>query len=391
MRKFVSLIVLAVLIVTNSYGQDSIIPISYHGHIYLKGNIENADGNFLFDTGALSLYFDSTFYANKNFDYKNTIVAYIGGAGSSRQKAALIRDTVNFKFGEYSYTTPDVAILQLKPILGDYADGILGVDYFKQSVMEINYTDQYIKLHKKVNPEDIADYKKIKMTKRDKKLFIPASVQINDKLTIKGEVLFDIGSGRSISITRATAKKYNLDKQISQKVPYFTKYGGIGGESSSYNFRTNSVQIEDYILDEVVMDYSDDKSGALSSDKYWGILGNDILNRFDLIIDFVNNDLYLKPNQNFAKPYNFSKLSFSYVDRSQTKNAWIVTGLYKNRDAQNAGLEIDDQIIEVNGVKIQDIKFDKQVEFFKNIDEVDLTIIRNGETTKIQFALSPIL
>ena len=391
MKKIISSIVLTVLIATNSYGQDDVVPIFYDGHIHLKGSIKNVDGNFLFDTGALSLYFDSTFYANKNLNYKNTVVAYIGGAGSSRQKAALIRDTVNFKFGKYSYTTPDVAILQLKPILGDYADGILGIDYFKQSVMEINYTDQYIKLHKKVNPENIADYKKIKMTKRDKKLFIPASVQINDKLTIKGEVLFDIGSGGSVYITGATARRHNLDKQISQKVPYFTKYGGIGGESSSYTFRTNSVQVGDYILDEVVMNYSEDKSGALSSDKYIGVLGNNILDRFDLIIDFVNNDLYLKPNQNFAKPYNFSKLSFSYVDRSQTKNAWIVTGLYKNRNAQNAGLEIDDQIIEVNGVKIQDIEFEKQVEFFRNIDEIDLTIIRNGETKKIQFTLSPIL
>jgi len=33
-----------------------------------------------------------------------------------------------------------VPVLNLKPILGDFADGIIGLDYFSNSVLQINYS-----------------------------------------------------------------------------------------------------------------------------------------------------------------------------------------------------------------------------------------------------------
>ena len=45
------------------------------------------------------------------------------------------------------------------------------------------------------------------------------------------------------------------------------------------------------------MGYNVDKSGALASDKHYGLLGNKIYERFDVLIDFLNNDMYLKPNK----------------------------------------------------------------------------------------------
>lgn len=365
-------------------------PIIYRGHLYVKSAADSIKGNFVFDTGASNLYYDSTFYAGNDFHYTNFLSGYLPGAGAIPQKVEVIKDTVNFEFGKYIYRTNIVPILQLKPILGDFADGILGMEYFYESVMEINYQKQYMRLFKSISSVDVSNYSKIKLVKTDNRLFIPLKIRINDTINIIGKCLLDFGSGGSISITSSTANKYRLPENIEKKVLFFTKYGGIGGESSYYDFMAKSIQIGDFVLDNVIMDFSIDKSGALSSDAHLGLLGNEIYERFNVLIDFINNDLYLKPNSKYKEVFEFSRLSFSYVDRGQTMCAWIVTGLYSGCNAEKQGLKIDDKIIAVNGIKVDQISYESQKGFFEKLSNVILTINRNGIVKYIKFKLDPI-
>ena len=262
---------------------------------------------------------------------------------------------------------------------------LLGKQYFANQILEINYFNKYIKLHNTLSNFDASGYEKIRMKKENNRLFVPTIIQINDTLSIQDYLILDIGSGGSVSITSATANKYKLAERIVSKVQYYTEYGGISGRSSSFDFRAYSVKIGNYKLDSVTMNYSEDKKGALSRDIYAGLLGNRILERFDVIIDFINNDLYLKPNPNYNKSFDFSQIGFKYVDRNMTMNAWIVTGLYKNSNAEIAGLKIDDKIKTVNGIDIPDIPFKEQPDFWKKAEKISLIVLRNGEEKKIEF------
>ena len=365
------------------------VPIVYkRHHIYIPSEVDSISGNFVFDTGADGLYFDSTYYASNSFRKFKFINAMLPGAGSgSPQRVVVITDTVSFKFENYSNNLAFIPILSLKPILGDFADGILGKQDFTNKVLEINYFYEFIRLHNDINAVDTSDYVKMSLKKERNRLFVPATIQINDAVAIHDYLLLDIGSGGSVSITSATANKHKLSDEIVTKIPYYTKYGGISGHSSSYKFKAYSMEIGNYKFDNVTMSYSEDQRGALSSGNYAGLLGNEILERFDVLIDFMNDNLYLKPNQNYNKPFNFSKLGFGYVDRSVTMNAWIVTGLYKGSNAEIAGLEIDDKIISVNGIGISEIPFIEQSNFWKRINKVSLIILRNIEEKRIEFEL----
>ena len=127
-----------------------------------------------------------------------------------------------------------------------------------------------------------------------KKVYIPLTIKINDAATIRGKFMIDTGSPES-TLTSSVAKINNLDKNIKRKVRYYTKYGGIGGESSGYEFIADSLQISDYCLANVNMSYSEDSLGLLASEEYVGILGNNILERFNLIFDFRNIRFNLSP------------------------------------------------------------------------------------------------
>lgn len=369
---------------------DDAFPIVYRGHLYVKGEADGHSGNFVFDTGASNFYYDSTYFAGNDYPHTNFLEAKLPGAGSTPQKVEVIRDTVSFIFGDNLYQTKFVPILKLKPILGDFADGILGMEYFYNSVLEINYENEYMRIFQSIDSADVSNYSKIKLTKEGNRLFIPLKVSINDTIIIAGNYQLDLGAGGTVSITSSSANKYKLTKNIEKKIPYFTKYGGVGGESSSYKFRATSIQVGDFVFNDVTMDFSSDKSGAMASNKHLGLLGNSIYERFNVFIDFTNNDLYLKPNSKFNDAFKFSRLGFSYVDRNQTMNAWIVTGFYRGCNAEKQGLKIDDKIIAVNGIDIHQISYESQKDFFKELSNVILTIDRSDVIQDIQFNLEPV-
>ncbi len=305
---------------------DNAFPIVYRGHLYIIGEADSIKGNYIFDTGASNLYYDSTYYSHNNFQYTNLFTAKLPGAGTTVQNVEVVHDTVSFRFGKYLYQTYNVPILKLKPIVGDFADGIIGMEYFSNSVLEINYEKEYMLLFQSIDSVDLSGYTRIGITNRENRLFIPMELRINDTLTISGEYQLDFGAGGNIALTSSVAQKYNLMENIEKKTPFFTKYGGVGGESSSYDFMAKSIEIGEFIFNNVTMEFSVDKSGAMASDEHCGLLGNGIYRRFTVILDFINNDFYLKPNSMFNEPFEFSRLGFSYVDRNQTLNAWIVTG-----------------------------------------------------------------
>lgn len=367
------------------------VPMSYIGHIYVHGELDGIEGNFLFDTGSPIFCLDSTYYASHNFLHGKLAVGFLQGAGVKPQKVGITRDTLDFRLGINYYQTVIIPIMQLKPILGDFADGVADIKNFYQNVVEINYSHEYMKFYSSIDSIDVSDYQSIKLRKQNDKFFIPLSVQINDKLTISGDFLLDSGSGASISFTSSTAEKYDLGNLINEKVRYYTKYGGVGGESSRFEFKAKSVSIKNHVLDDVVVGFSNDKSGALSSNQYLGLLGNDILEKFDVVIDFINNYIYLKPSELYNNAFRFSRLSFRYANRSQTLGAWIVSGLYENGEAESLGLQIDDRIIAVNGIDVRTISFRDSKNYFDSLDSVKLTVERDNETKIINLELKSVL
>jgi hypothetical protein len=366
-------------------------PIIYRSHLYIRGEADSIMGNYIFDTGASNFYYDSTYFSHNNFHYTDIFTAKLAGAGTTVQNVEVVHDTVNFRFGKYLYQTNNVPVLKLKPITGDFADGIIGMEYFSNSVLEINYEKEYMCLFSSIDSVDVSTYSKLELTRENNRLFVPMQVKINDTLNITGLYQLDFGAGGTISLTSSTTKSYKLLDNIQKKTAFFTKYGGVGGESSSYDFLAASIQIGDFVLNNVTMDFSVDKSGAMSSEKHFGLLGNAIYSRFSVILDFINNDIYLKPSSKYNEPFEFSRLGFSYVDRNHTMDAWIVTGLYSGSNAEKQGLKMDDKIMSVNGISIHDISYESQKEFFKELSKVVLMVKRNNELIKFGIDLEPVL
>ena len=194
----------------------------------------------------------------------------------------------------------------------------------------------------------------------------------------------DLGSGGSVTLTSDMAEKYSLN-ELSPLLHNTSFNGGIGGESSSCDFRATHVTVGPFSLDSVTMDFSNNTGGALSRREYIATIGNEIWERFDMMIDLSGERLYLRPNSKFEEPFESPIRGFSCTDRSKTLGYWVVNALYTQSNAEKAGLKKGDHVIAINGRSVKDISFEERQTVFDGLTGVTLTIQRGDSTQEISF------
>lgn len=363
------------------------IPMIYNEYVIVQAMVDSVRGGFIIDLASDWFLIDTLFYSNHN-KLRNLSYSYsdISGIGNSSVKIIVIDDSITFTLKDISYNTYSIPVINMKPIGGDLIDGAIGTDLLSRYVLEVNYINEYISLYNNINLIDTTGYEVIKMVNIDNYLCIPVDLKINDSVTISGNFIVDTGSPAS-TLTSSVAEEMKLSGAVEKKFSYYTRFGGIGGESSGYDFFCKTLQISGFKLPNASMSFSLDTAGVLSKQDYFGIIGNNILSRFDLIFDFKNMNLYMRPNESFNQPFALDKLGFFYVERYKTTGGWVVTGYYENCDAIKKGLKIGDKITSVNSINVKNLPHKEKAGILSKSENVVIEFERNDTVHKINFKI----
>lgn len=366
-------------------GQNKLLDVKYYSHLYLNSQVNGMPAHLLFDTGSPYVCLDSIYFAQSTYKYKNLGNATMGGAGNNEKvKVKIIMGELTYIIGDEEYRSSVSPIVPLKPIVGDYIDGIMGITEIKNKAIVIDYKNKKMGFFDKLEEADIKGYTAIPLRCANNRFYVTLDVAINKDLVLSGEVLVDLGSGGGITFTSQIAKKYHL-KRIKPAIYSYAKNGGIGGEVSVGIFRVQSCNIGGFEIEKPIAEFSMNTGGALADKEYMAIAGNDIWERFDLIIDPAGRKFYLRPNADFAKPFESPVKGFVYTDRSKTLGCWVVNSLVKDSNAEKAGLKISDRILKINGQSIKEIDIDLQQTLFNGINAVKLDVQRGEQFLEISF------
>lgn len=361
------------------------LPIKYSNHIVLTGKLNNKhSARLVLDSGADGLYLDTTFFAKTGMAAHRRQLATLPGAGAEPQRIMVVLDTIAVHFDkDLKFIPRFTPLIQLRPILGKGVDGIIGLSFLREYLAVLDYEGKKLSLYKPDQYDIPEGFEAMAMNVRNNRIYVPLEIAVNDNLTIKKEFQLDLGNGGTVDITSATAEEFNLSGSIKDKLHFSNAFGGVGGEIVGNQFRAKSVKIGNFKVDLPVLDYSEDKSGALSSAEIGGLLGNKILERFSVIFDFTKQKLYLKPNGN-KEVFESTLTGFSYSDRRDTEKGLFITGIYENTEAVKLGLSVGDIITELNGKNVLDLTFDEiQQSLEKKGSTVRLTI-RNAQGSTVK-------
>jgi len=119
----------------------------------------------------------------------------------------------------------------------------------------------------------------------------------------------------------------------------------------------------------------DDQYNITSYPYLGGLLGNDLLRRFNLIINYDRRDIHLLPNSHFREPfdYSYTGLGMYYID-----GVIKVLDVMEGSPAEKAGFMPEDVVVGVEN------NFSQNIQAYKNLMQhpgtrVKVLVYRNGE------------
>lgn len=347
---------------TSAEMPENAIPFILDSHVYIQGTLmDTVPVSLIYDTGADMLYLDKDYMDLSSFGKLpfRTGNARMGGAGNNGiQTIPIIIDTIPLKISHTLYKEGITPIINLREILGRHTDGMIGNNAMFDKPLLVNYSDNYLLSLDSLPKGIIESYTKLPAKFNDNRVDIECELKIDSLQTVKGYFRLDLGCGSTIILTNATLNKLDITDKPQAKCYYSNM--GFGGDGSDINFRADSFRFLDEIYN-VVVSASYNTEGSLSDRPHVGIIGNDILCHYDLIIDAQNEALYARRNNNNDNTYQrSSKIQMGYIDRTDITDGWIVSSLYDGGIAQKAGFEINDLILSINGHPVKDISWDQQ-------------------------------
>lgn len=342
-------------------------------------------GFFYFDTGSAWLVIDSTYYKNQKMLFKNLLEDEMGGAGNKQAKSTQILDTINFNIDSQNFFSEFNTIINLKRILGKNIDGIVGFHNFRGIPFKIDYVAKKITFNPKI--ED--DYHEVQIGFDGYRMFLPMEIEFPKNEITQGNFLIDTGSS-STALTSEFIENKGVKNSIKST---YINNGGIGGFSQGYSLFAQHFNIDKFNLNyKLINIISNDTLGALSkNENYIGIIGNDVLDDFDIIYHPTQNKIWIKPNKNFNKPTEDLYKGFVLIETLDKNKGWLVGSIYEESDAYKKGLRHEDEIVEINNKPVQKLNNEKFMAKLKPNQKLKLKVKRANEYIEINTYLNVFL
>jgi hypothetical protein len=338
--------------------------------------------NFILDTGSGGISLDSTTTAYLGLEPEASTRTIRGIAGIrqvsflNNQKLrfpGLVIDSLNFHVNNYEILTA---------VYGLRIDGIIGYSVFSRYIVKVNYDSSFVEFWTKGSlkyPRGGYLIKPFIST-------LPVNyLRVRDERESNPRFLFDLGAGLNLMLTTDFV---NDSAILNKKRKLYTKEAeGLGGKIDMKMTVIKEVKLGPYKFKNVPIYIFDDEFNITSYPYLAGILGSDLLRRFNLILNYEKRDFYLVPNTHFndAFDYVYTGIELYYVD-----GAIIVGDVAEGSHAGEVGLLEGDVVVAVNKDFSQNLQHYK-ASLQRSVGKAKIIVMRNGELKEIEFKVKSIL
>ncbi len=229
---------------------------------------------------------------------ENAIEVKVPGAGAGLPSTAVMADSVSFHAGQVEFRNQRIIILQDDRMKGMPSDGVTGYSLFGRYTVEVDDDRRMIVLHHPGQFQPRRDVKWVPMTFKDNLIpWVEAAVNIKGERDIPLFLYIDLASGEALELLIKEGMKFELP--VDLKATYLGT--GLSGDIHGYEGRVASFQFGPFRLRNVKTAFAPGEVRSKQEDAD-GIIGNDILRRFNVVFDYQGGRLYLQPNSSFYEP-----------------------------------------------------------------------------------------
>lgn len=343
------------------------------GIVIIRGVLNNFPDtlNFVLDTGSSGISLDSStadYLGLKPVPTEKTI----RGIAGIRNVPFLYNQTLRFpnlNIDSLDFHVNDYSILT--SVYGEQIDGIIGYSFLSRFIVKLNYDSMYMEIWTRGSIR----YPKGGFLVKPLIGNLPVyPLRVKDATTLTSRFLYDIGAGVCMMLSTDYVEDSSL---LHKKRKLFTKQGeGVGGKIDMFVTVIKEVKLGPYRFRSVPTYVFDDTYNVTSYPQLGGLIGNDILRRFNTILNYEKRDFYLVPNKHFNDAFDYS---YSGVELYFIGGSIIVGDVAKGSPAEAAGLKEEDIVIGINNNFSQNLNQYKVALQAAN-EKIKMVIRRPGET-----------
>lgn len=374
------------------------IPFEFqHDYIILKVKVDDKITlRFMFDTGAEHIILFEKYIGDLlGFEYDDKIK--ILGSDLTQEVGALISRNVSIKLKNTDPVIRDVLVLErnylkLEELTGIDLDGILGAGCFKNLVVRIDYKKKKLILyHPDSFVQQDTEAQEISLSIEQQKPYFSSKVVNQDNDTLMLKLLLDTGAALAFLLN--TDSHENL--QLPSKVIKGNLGLGIGGFIEGYLGKIPEFNMGDFRFSNILTNFQLIDSSMLEIVEFRrnGLVGNTLLSRFEVTIDYMRKKLYLKPRKNFDKAFEYDKSGLFLLAYGENLDQFIVNYVVEGSPAQDAGILKGDIIKKVGcwSSKYYDLHKLTRKLSAKEGKTIRLKLLRGDESYKTKFKLRDML
>ncbi len=266
--------------------------LTAYNAISVKAVINNSDSlNLHFDIGSSDFRVTKEAILKKTHLLANQPDAL---AGKTKPNFNNLQKVFKVQMGNLIWENPDISPAN---VAAHEMDGRFGWHVFDGKIVEINYDKSVIVIHRSL-PKNRKGFVMSKINFIHSLFCIAATIEIgSNKYT--GDFLFDTGSDQAMILDSAWARKQHFPDNLK----LIKKSSFRDGAGRVYETNTVSVpvlKINGFKLSDIPTYLLGSKSPVGFDMNYFG---NDVLKRFNIIIDLQRDNIYLKANELLSRPY----------------------------------------------------------------------------------------
>lgn len=306
---------------------------------------------FIFDTGAehtvlskrefsdlMRVHYEREFRVTGS-DLKTELIAYL-----ARQ--------IRFDIPEKAFAPrEDILVLQedyfrFEEYAGVSVHGILSANAFSRYIIRINYDRKVITLYERESFKLRENgFVSIPIEVYRNKIYMTTQMHIQPDSVASVKLLVDTGAGLPLLLFSNTHPLVHPPANALS-----TNIGmGLGGYLEGYTGRISKLDLGGFSENNIVT-YFQTLDSAYNREYLHGrngLIGNTLLGRFNVIIDYQNAKIWLKPARNFKNAFVYDRSGLNIIASGSGFNNFIVQGVVKNSPAWEADFRKGDEIVRV--------------------------------------------
>lgn len=273
------------------------------GIVVVKAQIDHYPDtlNFVFDTGSGGISIDSTTSVYLKLAFVKTEKTIRGIAGiktvdfsldHTLLMGGLATPHLDFHINDYELLTS---------VYGVKIDGIIGYSFLRRYIVRLDYDNLFLEVYS----PGIYKYPRGGYLLKPNFSTLPLQLAtLDDDRIITSRFIFDTGAGLSFLLSKDFVDDSLLFKKKRKLYP--TQAEGLGGKRQMSITIAREVKLGPFKFKRVPVHVFEDDYNVTSYPLLGGLIGNDILRRFNVVLNYPEQSIHIKPNSHYNESFDYS-------------------------------------------------------------------------------------